>query len=105
MLAPGVGGTPYPAQRQTQSECLVLTELAQLWGIAHCAQKPCARVVPLGKELINKVIICDIGEGKGRAGDSLVFLVTQVRLEPGTPRRYSHRGRWLQEAAGISGFN
>lgn len=58
--------------------------------------------MPLGKELINKVIICDIGEGKGRAGDSLVFSVTQVRLEPGTPRRCSHRGRWLQEAAGTS---
>lgn len=58
-----------------------------------------ARERVLGRAVtLNKAIICDPGEGKGRGGDSLVFLVTQLRLEPGIPRRYSHKGAWPQGA-------
>lgn len=53
--------------------------------------------MPLGKELSNTGIT-DTGKEKDRHQGLSSVLGDQLRLEPGTPRRYSQEGRWLPEA-------
>lgn len=50
-----------------------------------------AQSLPLGKELSNTGV--PVTQVRKRIG-----LGDQLRLEPGTPGRYSQKGRWLPEA-------